>query len=71
MLGLEGVRDVLQKDEPECDVLIVGGLHVAAQFVGCLEKLGLEAETASVACPGGVFLCHRVLSSVFGDAITQ
>jgi hypothetical protein len=30
----ETVRDVLQKDKAECDVLVFGGVHIAAQFVG-------------------------------------
>ncbi len=37
VLGLEGIGDVLKEDEPERDVLIVAGLHVAAQLVGSFE----------------------------------
>src|SRR5690606_4745730 len=56
--GLEGVGDVLEEDEPEHHVLVVGGLHVAAQLVGGLEKLGLEAAGSAVVFPGGVVLSH-------------
>src|SRR5690606_12775729 len=42
--GLEGIGDVLEEDQPQGDVLVVAGLHVAAQFVGGLEQFGLEAE---------------------------
>ena len=31
----EGVRDVLQEDETEHDMLIFGSVHVAAHLVGC------------------------------------
>src|SRR5690606_25046294 len=61
VLSLKGVGDVLQKNEPERDVLVVAWLHVAAQLVSGLEKISLEAEAASVAALGGVVLCHRVL----------
>jgi hypothetical protein len=44
VLGFEGVRDVLEKDEPEHDVLVLGGVHVVAKCVGGLVELGLEAE---------------------------
>ena len=60
--GLEGIGDVLQEDQPERDVLVVAWLHVAAQLVGGLEHIGLEAEVASVAVFGGVVLCHLVLT---------
>ncbi len=50
------MRDVLQEDEPERDVLVVGRLHVAAQLVGRLEHLGLETEVAAVA----VFRCIAI-----------
>jgi hypothetical protein len=29
----KGVRDVLEKDQPKDDVLVLGGVHVAAQLV--------------------------------------
>ena len=48
-LCLEGVRNVLEEDQAERDVLVVGRLHVAAQLVGRLEQLRLEAKVAAVA----------------------
>ena len=40
---LEGVGDVLEEDQPEHDVLVLGGVHAAAQRVGHLPELGLVA----------------------------
>ena len=48
VLGLEGVRDVLEEDQPEDDVLVLGGVHVVAQRVGRGPELGLEAEVCGV-----------------------
>ena len=45
-LGLEDVRDVLDEDRAERDVLVVGGLHVAVELVGRGPELGLEAEVS-------------------------
>ena len=36
VLLLEGVGDVLEEDQAEDDVLVLGGVHVAAQGVGRL-----------------------------------
>jgi hypothetical protein len=41
---LEGVRDVLQENETEDDVFVLGRVHVVAQLVGCLPELRLEPE---------------------------
>ena len=38
---LEGVGDVLEEDQPEDDVLVLGGVHRAAQRVGHRPQLGL------------------------------
>ena len=46
---LERVRDVLQEQEAEGDVLVLRGVHVAAQLVGGLPQRGLEAEVAAAA----------------------
>ena len=43
VLGLERVADVLEEDEPQDDVLVLGGVHVVAEGVGGLPELGLEA----------------------------
>ncbi len=64
--GLEGIGDVLQEDQPERDVLVVAWLHVAAQLVGGLEHIGLEAESSSVAVLVGVVLCHWASSYLRG-----
>ena len=52
---VELVGDVLEEDEPEHDVLVLGGIDVAAQLVGGAPDLLLEANL------GGVVLlltCH-------------
>ena len=41
MAFLEGVGDVLQEDQAEHDVLVLGGVHRAAQGVGHGPQLGL------------------------------
>ena len=40
---LEGIGDVLQEDQSEDDVLVLGGVHRAAQGVGHRPELGLVA----------------------------
>ena len=59
-LGLEGVGDVFEEDQPECDMLVVGRLHVAAQLVRRRPELGFEAESGTI--PVGL-LCHPDLTS--------
>ena len=39
----EAVRDVLQEDEAQHDMLVVGGVQVAAQLVGGGPEFGFEA----------------------------
>ena len=59
-LRLEGVGDVLEEDQAEDDVLVLGRVHVVAQRVGGRPQLGLEAEVG-----GGVVVgccLHRVFS---------
>ena len=46
-LGREGVGNVFKEDQAEGDVLVVAGLHVAAQLVGGGPEGGLEAEIGS------------------------
>ena len=43
VLGIERVADVLEEDEPEHDVLVLGGVHVVTQGIGGLPELGFEA----------------------------
>lgn len=45
-LGLEGVGDVFQEDEPEGDVLVFRRLQIAAQLVRRPEQIRREAEIA-------------------------
>ena len=47
--GFKGDGDVLEEDQAEGDVLVVGRLQVLAQLVGGEEKLGLDAERGGVA----------------------
>jgi hypothetical protein len=44
VLGLERVGDVLEEDQAEDDVLVLGRVHVVAQRVGGGPEFGLEAE---------------------------
>ena len=48
VLLLEGVGDVLQEDQAEHDVLVLGGVHVGAERVGGLPQLPLKSEIGSV-----------------------
>ena len=48
VLLLEGVRDVLEEDQPEDDVLVLGCVHAAAQGVGHLPELGFVADRGTV-----------------------
>jgi hypothetical protein len=44
---LVGVRDVLQEDQPECDMLIFGGgVRVIVEQLRRIPQLVLEAEAA-------------------------
>ena len=40
----EAVGDVLEKDQAENDVLILGRIHVTTELVGSEPKLGFKAE---------------------------
>ena len=58
VLLLERVGDVLEEDQAEHDVLVLGGVHVVAQGVGGGPQLGLEAKIRRgvvLLCPGS---CH-------------
>jgi hypothetical protein len=44
VLFLEGVGDVLEEDEAEDHVLVLGGVHAAAERVGHLPELGFVAD---------------------------
>jgi len=45
---LESVGDVLQENEAQDDVLILGGVHVVTEFVGRLPEFLLEAQDGTV-----------------------
>ena len=51
VLLLEGVGDVLEEDQAEDDVLVLGGVHAAAQRVGHLPELGFVADVGSGGAP--------------------
>ena len=51
VLGLEGVGDVLEEDQAEDDVLVLGRVHVIAQGIGGGPELGLKAELARAVGP--------------------
>src|SRR4030067_2254830 len=61
---LKGVRNVLQEDEAQDDVLVLGGVHVVAELVRRLPELGLEAEHGAVGAvppPAGLRIpSHKV-----------
>jgi hypothetical protein len=64
VLGLEGVGDVLEKDQAQDDVLVLGRVHVIAQRIGGGPELGFKAEVGRVAVlfnglTGG-FLCRHI-----------
>jgi hypothetical protein len=44
VLGLEGVGDVLEEDQAEDNVFVLGGVHAAAQGIGHPPQLGLIAD---------------------------
>lgn len=49
VLLLEAVGDVLEKDEAEHDVLVLGGVHRTAQRIGCAPEVRFELELGSIA----------------------
>jgi hypothetical protein len=48
---LEGVRDVIEEDEAEHDVLVLGSVHRAAERVGLLPELDLVADAGTGRIP--------------------
>ena len=55
---LEGVGDVLEEDQPEHDVLVLGGVHVPAELVCGGPELLLEAEVRAVTVRCFLSLAH-------------
>jgi len=48
VLCLEGVGDVLEEDQAEHDVLVLGGIHATAQRVGHLPEPRFVADNRPV-----------------------
>ena len=53
MALLEGVGDVLEEEQAEADVLVLGRVHAAAQRVGHLPELGFVADVGGGGVRGG------------------
>jgi len=64
VLLLESVGDVLQEDQPQDDVFVLGRVHVRAQRVGGAPQLGLESQVGTV-----VRLSHRTSPFYGGGAV--
>jgi hypothetical protein len=50
VLLLERIRNILQENQTEDNVLVFGGVHAAAQRVRHLPKLGFIADVRAVIC---------------------
>ena len=64
VLLLEGVGDVLEEDQAEHDVLVLGRVHVGAERVGGPPEFALKAKAGIVLVAFGrglAPLCHRRL----------
>src|SRR5690606_29445684 len=75
---LERVRDVLEKDETEDDVLVLRGVHRPAQRVGHLPELGFVADGGAtrlgcrcVALSLRQVLPHEVIAAGSGEGAHQ
>jgi hypothetical protein len=61
VLFLKGVGDVLEEDQAEDDVLVLGGVHAAAEGVGHLPELGFAAHRCAAGAFAGLLVggsCH-------------
>jgi hypothetical protein len=60
LIGTRMIGDVLQEDEPENDVFILGGVKIVAEFVGGGPQRCLETEVCAVAIAfgGGLLAWH-------------
>jgi len=65
----EGVGDVLEEDQAEDDVFVLGGIHAAAEGVGHGPQLGLVADGCTAGrlrlfgLSRGLFASHPACSS--------
>lgn len=48
VLGLKGVGDVFQEDQPENYMLVLGGVHVPAELVSSTPQLILKTKIGTV-----------------------
>jgi hypothetical protein len=48
MLLFESIRDVLQKDQTQDNMLVLGSIHAAAQRIGHLPQLLLIAYRGAI-----------------------
>ena len=55
---LESVGDVLEKDQAEDNVLVLGGVHAAAQRIGHLPELGFVADRGTIRGFIRFLFCH-------------
>ena len=61
VLRLKGVGDVLEEDQAEYDVFVLGRIHVVAQRIGSSPELGFETEISRIGFPVFSCRCHVVL----------
>ena len=53
VLLLEGIGDVLEEDQAQDDMLVLGGVHAAAQRVGYLLEQGFVTDGGAIVGRGG------------------
>ena len=71
VLLLEGVGDVLEEDQAEDDVLVLGRVHVVAELVGGGPERGLEAEIPSVLGGLGAACLGLLRRLLLGSSLSQ
>ena len=59
MLGLERIRNVAEKYEPQSNVLVMARFEVLAELVCCQKEPGLESDVRAIAILPGTLLCAR------------
>jgi len=60
VLLLEGIRDVLEKDQPQDDVLVLRGIHAAPQGIRHLPELRFIAHSGGRIGLRFLAPCHSV-----------
>ena len=66
---LEGVGDVLQEDQPQDNVLVLGGVQIVAELVGGGSKGGLKPQVC--AGVGARFLLGTASGHGVGSFVRQ